>query len=275
MTLVNPEIVWRSGERATAEEGCLSLPGQFADVTRPQAVKVRYSRPSTGGARCSTRTACSPAASSMSSTISTASCSSTICGAQAQHDHAQADQDPADACLTACAWWSWARPHSRCRAWRRCSRPATRSPPSTPAAAPRRPRPPAAPHARARGGRPAGAGSAYAAHAASDAVAQAEFAALERRPRRGGRLRAAAAAPGPRGTPPGLHQPARLAAAALARCRADRARDPGRRPAETGISIFRWRRGSTPGRSTRAVAADRRRRPRPSCTSGSADWRPR
>ena len=42
MTLVNPEIVWRSGDRATAEEGCLSLPGQFADVTRPQAVKVRY-----------------------------------------------------------------------------------------------------------------------------------------------------------------------------------------------------------------------------------------
>ena len=42
MMLVNPEIVWRSGDRATAEEGCLSLPGQFADVTRPQAVKVRY-----------------------------------------------------------------------------------------------------------------------------------------------------------------------------------------------------------------------------------------
>ena len=39
MALVNPEIVWRSDERATAEEGCLSLPGQFADVTRPQAVR--------------------------------------------------------------------------------------------------------------------------------------------------------------------------------------------------------------------------------------------
>ena len=42
MVLVNPEIVWRSSERATAEEGCLSLPGQFADVTRPQHVKVSY-----------------------------------------------------------------------------------------------------------------------------------------------------------------------------------------------------------------------------------------
>ena len=42
MVLVNPEILWKSGERGTAEEGCLSLPGQFADVTRPLAVKVRY-----------------------------------------------------------------------------------------------------------------------------------------------------------------------------------------------------------------------------------------
>lgn len=42
MTLVNPEILWRSTELATAEEGCLSLPDQYADVTRPAAVKVRF-----------------------------------------------------------------------------------------------------------------------------------------------------------------------------------------------------------------------------------------
>ncbi len=42
MVLVNPEIVWKSGERGTAEEGCLSLPGQFADVTRPLSVTVRF-----------------------------------------------------------------------------------------------------------------------------------------------------------------------------------------------------------------------------------------
>ena len=42
MTLVNPEVVWRSEELATAEEGCLSLPEQFADVTRPAAVRVRF-----------------------------------------------------------------------------------------------------------------------------------------------------------------------------------------------------------------------------------------
>lgn len=42
MVLINPEIVWRSDERATAEEGCLSLPNQFAEVTRPVAVRLRY-----------------------------------------------------------------------------------------------------------------------------------------------------------------------------------------------------------------------------------------
>jgi peptide deformylase len=42
MTLVNPEILWRSPERSTAEEGCLSLPEQFAEVTRPAAVRLRY-----------------------------------------------------------------------------------------------------------------------------------------------------------------------------------------------------------------------------------------
>ena len=40
--LINPEIVARSTELATREEGCLSLPGQFADVTRPARVRVRY-----------------------------------------------------------------------------------------------------------------------------------------------------------------------------------------------------------------------------------------
>ncbi|MEK0082507.1 peptide deformylase [Benzoatithermus flavus] len=42
MALVNPEILWRSDTLATAEEGCLSLPGQFADVTRPEAIRLRY-----------------------------------------------------------------------------------------------------------------------------------------------------------------------------------------------------------------------------------------
>jgi peptide deformylase len=41
-SLINPEIVAISDERATREEGCLSLPGQYADITRPARVKVRY-----------------------------------------------------------------------------------------------------------------------------------------------------------------------------------------------------------------------------------------
>jgi peptide deformylase len=40
--LVNPEIVAASKELATREEGCLSLPDMYADVTRPAQVKVRY-----------------------------------------------------------------------------------------------------------------------------------------------------------------------------------------------------------------------------------------
>jgi len=42
VTLINPEVVAASQELATREEGCLSLPSQYADVTRPARVKVRY-----------------------------------------------------------------------------------------------------------------------------------------------------------------------------------------------------------------------------------------
>jgi peptide deformylase len=40
--LITPEIVWSSDERATHEEGCLSIPEFFAEVERPARVKVRY-----------------------------------------------------------------------------------------------------------------------------------------------------------------------------------------------------------------------------------------
>lgn len=42
LVLVNPEIVAASTELSTREEGCLSLPGQYAEVTRPARVKLRY-----------------------------------------------------------------------------------------------------------------------------------------------------------------------------------------------------------------------------------------
>ena len=41
-TMINPEIVAASPDLATREEGCLSLPGQYADVTRPAKVAIRY-----------------------------------------------------------------------------------------------------------------------------------------------------------------------------------------------------------------------------------------
>jgi len=42
IVLVNPEIVAASTERMLREEGCLSLPGQYADVERAARVKVRF-----------------------------------------------------------------------------------------------------------------------------------------------------------------------------------------------------------------------------------------
>jgi len=40
--LVNPEIIWSSQETAEYEEGCLSIPEVYDNVTRPAEVKVRY-----------------------------------------------------------------------------------------------------------------------------------------------------------------------------------------------------------------------------------------
>jgi peptide deformylase len=42
MGLVNPEILWRSEALHTHEEGCLSLPEQYAEVTRPAEIGFRY-----------------------------------------------------------------------------------------------------------------------------------------------------------------------------------------------------------------------------------------
>ena len=39
---VNPEIVWKSEETATYEEGCLSIPEYYGDVERPAQVKVKF-----------------------------------------------------------------------------------------------------------------------------------------------------------------------------------------------------------------------------------------
>jgi peptide deformylase len=40
--LVNPEIVWRSEDLSTYQEGCLSIPEYYEDVERPARVGVRF-----------------------------------------------------------------------------------------------------------------------------------------------------------------------------------------------------------------------------------------
>jgi peptide deformylase len=42
MTLINPEIRWQSEDLAEYEEGCLSLPEQYAPVTRPARCRIGY-----------------------------------------------------------------------------------------------------------------------------------------------------------------------------------------------------------------------------------------
>jgi len=42
MFLINPEIIYKSEETIIFCEGCLSVPGQSADVERHQIIKVRY-----------------------------------------------------------------------------------------------------------------------------------------------------------------------------------------------------------------------------------------
>ena len=42
MVLINPEIIAASEETNVYEEGCLSIPDQFAEVTRPKQVQVRW-----------------------------------------------------------------------------------------------------------------------------------------------------------------------------------------------------------------------------------------
>jgi peptide deformylase len=41
VALVNPEIYWYSKDTVTYDEGCLSVPGVFYDVIRPEKIKVR------------------------------------------------------------------------------------------------------------------------------------------------------------------------------------------------------------------------------------------
>jgi len=42
MYFINPEKVYTSEDQATYEEGCLSVPGQFAEIDRPDKCHIKY-----------------------------------------------------------------------------------------------------------------------------------------------------------------------------------------------------------------------------------------
>ena len=42
MYFVNPEIFWKSEEKNIYEEGCLSVPNQFAEIDRPKQCHLKY-----------------------------------------------------------------------------------------------------------------------------------------------------------------------------------------------------------------------------------------
>ena len=42
MYFINPEIIWKSNVNSSYEEGCLSIPNQFAKVERPDKCHIKY-----------------------------------------------------------------------------------------------------------------------------------------------------------------------------------------------------------------------------------------
>jgi len=42
MYFINPEIISKSEHNASYEEGCLSVPGQFAEIERPKKCHIKY-----------------------------------------------------------------------------------------------------------------------------------------------------------------------------------------------------------------------------------------
>ncbi len=42
VVLINPEIIWRSDELSSYEEGCLSIPEYYEEVERPAKCRIRY-----------------------------------------------------------------------------------------------------------------------------------------------------------------------------------------------------------------------------------------
>lgn len=40
--MINPEIIFKSESKCSANEGCLSVPGEFIDVIRPESVTIKF-----------------------------------------------------------------------------------------------------------------------------------------------------------------------------------------------------------------------------------------
>jgi peptide deformylase len=40
--IINPEIISESDDESSYDEGCLSFPGQYAEVIRPASIKIKY-----------------------------------------------------------------------------------------------------------------------------------------------------------------------------------------------------------------------------------------
>ena len=75
---INPEILEHSDDEVPYNEGCLSVPDQYAEVERPDHIRARW-LDATASPMRRRSTACSPSASSTRWTISKAFSSSTIC----------------------------------------------------------------------------------------------------------------------------------------------------------------------------------------------------
>jgi peptide deformylase len=88
---INPELISKSGDKNTHEEGCLSIPEYYEEVERPAAVRFRYLDLDGNSTRSSLRD-CWRRASSTRSIISTACCSSITFQAQARPRHQEIHQ---------------------------------------------------------------------------------------------------------------------------------------------------------------------------------------
>ena len=42
MYFINPEVIWKSEDKFTYEEGCLSVPNQFAEIDRPKQCLIKH-----------------------------------------------------------------------------------------------------------------------------------------------------------------------------------------------------------------------------------------